>query len=141
MAEAKTKPTKASVDKFIKSQPDAQVRADCAVLSKLMTEATGEKPEMWGPSIVGFGSYHYKYATGREGDMPIIGFSPRKQALTLYLWMYGPEQQDLLKKLGKHNTGKWCLYIKRLSDVDLPTLKKLIKASVKRLKTRGLTVS
>lgn len=140
MAELKTKPRKASVEKFIKSQPDEQVRKDCAVISKLMSEATGEKPQMWGPSIIGFGSYHYKYATGREGDMPIVGFSPRKQALTLYLWMYGPQQADLLKKLGKHTTGKWCLYIKRLSDVHLPTLKKLIKASVKRLKTHGLTV-
>lgn len=140
MAEAKTKPTKLSVKKFINSQPDEQVRADCAIISKLMSEATGETPRMWGPSIIGFGSYHYKYASGREGDMPIIGFSPRKQALTLYIWMYGPEQTDLLKKLGKHTTGKWCLYIKRLSDVDLPTLKKLIKASVKRLKTHGLTV-
>ena len=140
MVEAKTKPTKASVDKFIKSQPDAQVRKDCAVISKLMSEATGEEPKMWGPSIIGFGSYHYKYATGREGDMPIVGFSPRKQNLTLYVFMYGKEQADLLKKLGKHTTGKWCLYIKRLSDVDLPTLKKIIKVSVQRLKTHGLTV-
>ena len=140
MAENKTKPTKLSVDKFIKSQPDEQVRKDCAVISKLMSEATGEPPKMWGPGIIGFGSYHYKYATGREGDMPIVGFSPRKQALTLYIWMYGPQQAALLKKLGKHTTGKWCLYIKRLSDVDLPTLKKLIQSSVKRLKTHGLTV-
>ena len=138
MAEAKTKPTKQSVDKFIKSQPDEQVRADCAVISKLMSEATGEEPKMWGPSIVGFGTYHYKYATGREGDMPIVGFSPRKQNLTLYVLMYGFEEQaDLLKKLGKHTTGKWCLYIKRLSDVDLPTLKKIIKVSVKRLRSDG----
>jgi hypothetical protein len=138
MAEAKTKPTKLSVDKFIESQPDEQVRADCAVIAKLMSEATGEQPKMWGTSIVGFGSYHYKYATGREGDMPIVGFSPRKQNLTLYVLMYGFEEQaDLLKKLGKHTTGKGCLYIKRLSDVDLPTLKKLIKASVKRQKGRG----
>jgi hypothetical protein len=138
MAEAKTKPTKLSVDKFIKSQPDAQVREDCAVISKLMSEATGEEPKMWGPSIVGFGSYHYKYASGREGDMPIVGFSPRKQNLTLYVLWYGFEEQaDLLKKLGKHTTGKWCLYIKRLSDVDLPTLKKIIKVSVKRTRSRG----
>src|SRR5688572_1569094 len=138
MAEAKTKPTKLSVDKFIKSQPDEQVRKDCAVISKLMSEATGEEPKMWGPSIVGFSSYHYKYATEREGDMPIVGFSPRKQNLTLYVLMYGFEEQaDLLKKLGKHTTGKWCLYIKRLSDVDLPTLKKIIKMSVKRTRSRG----
>jgi hypothetical protein len=135
MAEAKTKPTKLSVDKFIKSQPDEQVRKDCAVISKLMSEATGEQPKMWGPSIIGFGSYHYKYPTGREGDMPIIGFSPRKQNLTLYVG-FG-EQADLLKKLGKHTTSKSCLYIKRLSDVDLPTLKKIIKVSVKRLKIHG----
>ncbi|HEX5704284.1 MAG TPA: DUF1801 domain-containing protein [Pyrinomonadaceae bacterium] len=135
--EAKTKPTKASVDKFIKSQPDEQVRKDCAVISKLMSEATGEKPKMWGPSIIGFGSYHYKYATGREGDMPIIGFSPRKQNLTLYVWMGFEEHPDLWKKLGKHTTSKACLYIKRLSDVDLPTLKKIIKLSVKRLKSHG----
>ena len=138
MAEAKTKPTKLSVGRFIKSQPDEQVRKDCAVISKLMSEATGEQPKMWGPTIVGFGSYHYKYATGREGDMPIVGFSPRKQNLTLYVLMYGFEEQaDLLKKLGKHTTGKGCLYIKRLSDVDLPTLKKIIKASVKRTRSRG----
>jgi hypothetical protein len=138
MAEAKTKPTKLSVDRFIKSQPDEQVRKDCAVISKLMSEATGGEPKMWGTSIVGFGTYHYKYATGREGDMPIVGFSPRKQNLTLYVLWYGFEEQaDLLKKLGKHTTGKWCLYIKRLSDVDLPTLKKIIKVSVKRLKTHG----
>jgi hypothetical protein len=137
MAEAKTKPTKLSVDKFIKSQPDEQVRADCGVISKLMSEATGEPPTMWGTSIVGFGSYHYKYATGREGDMPIVGFSPRKQNLTLYLLMYGFEEQaDLLKKLGKHTTSKGCLYIKRLSDVDLPTLKKIIKVSVKKQRQR-----
>jgi len=124
------------VDKFIKSQPDEQVRADCAVISTLMSEATGEPPQMWGSSIVGFGSYHYKYASGREGDMPIIGFSPRKQNLTLYLTMYTfDEHAELLSKLGKHSLGKGCLYIKRLSDIDLPTLKKLIKASVKKQKT------
>ena len=109
-------------------QPDEQVRKDCAVISKLMSEATGEPPKMWGPSIIGFGTYHYKYASGREGDMPIIGFSPRKQNLTLYVGF--EEQADLLKKLGKHTTSKSCLYIKRLSDVDLPTLKKIIKVSV-----------
>ena len=133
MAEAKTRPTKLSVDKFIKSQPDEQVRKDCAVISKLMSEATGEKPKMWGTSIIGFGSFHYKGKSGREGDWPIICFSPRKQNLSLYVLMYGFEEHaDLLKKLGKHSTGKGCLYIKRLSDVDLPTLKKIIKVSVKR---------
>ena len=135
--EAKTKPTKLSVDKFIKSQPNEQVRKDCAVISKLMSEATGEEPKMWGSSIVGFGTYHYTYPTGREGDMPIVGFSPRKQNLTLYVLMSGDEQADLFKRLGKHTTSKSCLYIKRLSDVDLPTLKKIIKVSVKRLRSDG----
>ena len=135
MAEIKTKPTKASVDKFIKSQPDAQVREDCAVISKLMSEATGEKPQMWGSSIVGFGLRRYKGASGREVDWLIIGFSPRKQNISLYLMVYGLDPQDeLLKKLGKHSLGKGCLYIRRLSDVDLPTLKKVIRASVKKQK-------
>jgi hypothetical protein len=138
MAELKTRPTKASVEKFIKRVPDAQQREDCFTILKLMSEATGEPPKMWGPSIIGFGTYHYKYATGREGDMPIIGFSPRKQNLTLYVLWYGFEEQaDLFKKLGKHTTSKSCLYIKRLSDVDLPTLKKIIKVSVRRLKSHG----
>lgn len=137
MAELKTKPTKSSVEKFIKSVPDAQKREDCFTITKLMKEATGAEPQMWGSSIVGFGTQHYTYASGREGDWPIIGFSPRKQNLTLYLGIYGLEEQtEILQKLGKHSLGKGCLYIKRLSDVDLPTLKKLIKGSVKKQKTR-----
>src|SRR5688500_20359258 len=116
MAELKTKPTKLSVDKFIKSQPDEQVRKDCAVISKLMSEATGEAPKMWGPSIIGFGSYHYKYATGREGDMPVIGFSPRKQNLTLYVLLYGFEEQaELIQKLGNHRTSKSSLSLLRIT--------------------------
>jgi Domain of unknown function (DU1801) len=134
VAEAKTKPTKQSVQSFIKSLPDSHTREDCLTIAKLMEEATGSKPMMWGSSIVGFGSYRYKYAGGREGDWPLIGFSPRKQTLTLYV-MSGPDSHtELLKKLGKHSVAKYCLYIKRLSDVDLPTLKKLIHASVKRKK-------
>jgi hypothetical protein len=134
MAEAKTKPTKQSVQSFIKSLPNSQTREDCLTIAKLMEEATGSKPMMWGSSIVGFGTYRYKYAGGREADWPLIGFSPRKQSLTLYV-MSGPDSHTaLLKKLGKHSVAKYCLYIKRLSDVDLPTLKKLIQASVKRRK-------
>ena len=133
MAEAKTKPTKQSVEKFIKSIPDTQVREDCAVISKLMSEATGEKPKMWGSSIVGFGNRRYKGASGREVDWPIVGFSPRKQNITLYLMVYGLDPHDeLFKKLGKHSLGKGCLYLKRLSDVDLATLKKVIKTAVKK---------
>jgi hypothetical protein len=141
MAEAKTKPTKASVEKFIKNIPDEQVRKDCSVISQLMSEATGEKPQMWGSSIVGFGLRRYKGASGREVDWLIIGFSPRKQNISLYLMVYGLDPQDeLLKKLGKHSLGKGCLYLKRLSDVDLPTLKKVIRAAVKKQKIQMKTL-
>jgi hypothetical protein len=98
-----------------------------------MQEITGEKPKMWGPSIVGFGTYHYKYASGREGDWPISAFSPRKKDLTLYIMMGFEKQPELMQQLGKHSTSKSCLYIKRLSDIHIPTLKKLIKSSIKQL--------
>ena len=100
----------------------------------MMEEITGTKPQMWGPSIVGFGTWRYKYASGREGDWPVAAFSPRKQDLTLYLTPGFEKYDELLDQLGKHKTGKSCLYIKRLSDIHVPTLKKLIKASVKDLK-------
>jgi hypothetical protein len=134
MGELKTKPTKASVDKFLNQVPDETRREDCFKVAKMMQEITGEKPKMWGPSIVGFGSYHYKYASGQEGDWPIAAFSPRKQDLTLYLLPGFQEDGELMQKLGKHSTGKSCLYIKRLSDVHEPTLKKLVRQSVKRMK-------
>jgi hypothetical protein len=131
MAEAKTKATKESVDKFIKNLPDAQAREDCATIAKLMKQATRAEPQMWGSSIVGFGLRTIKYADGREADWPLIGFSPRKQNLTLYVGVAPLRDEDLLKKLGKHSLAKGCLYIKRLSDVDLPTLKKVIKLAAK----------
>ena len=131
MAEAKTKATKESVDKFINKLPDAQLREDCATIAKLMQQATRAEPQMWGSSIVGFGIRQIEYAGGRKGDWPLMGFSPRKQNLTLYVGA-ALQDADLLKKLGKHSLGKGCLYIKRLSDVDLPTLKKVIQASAKR---------
>src|SRR5215216_2915334 len=134
MAELKTKPTEASVKEFLNQIPDKERREDCFAVAKIMKEITGEKPKMWGPSIVGFGTYHYKYASGREGDWPITGFSPRKKDLTLYMMMGFEKHADLMKQLGKHSVGKSCLYIKRLSDVDVPTLRKLIKKSVKELK-------
>ena len=134
MAELKTKPTKASVEKFLNGVADETRREDCFKVAKMMEEITGEKPQMWGPSIVGFGSYHYKYASGQEGDWPISAFSPRKQDLTLYIMPGFQKSGDLLKQLGKHRTGKSCLYIKRLSDVHVPTLKKLIRDSVKRMR-------
>ena len=132
MAENKTKATEASVDGYIAAIGDESRRKDCETLAKLMANATKQKPKMWGASIVGFGSYHYKYESGREGDMIMAGFSPRKQNLTIYN-MGGNEQfGDLLQKLGKHTLGGGCLYIKRLDDVDLPTLKNLMEASFKQ---------
>ena len=131
MAEPKTKPTQASVKEFLNQIPDKERREDCFAVAKIMEEITGDKPKMWGPSIVGFGSQHYKYASGREGDWPVAAFSPRKKDLTVYLMVGFDKNQELMQKLGKHSTGKSCLYIKRLSDIHVPTLKKLIKGSVK----------
>ena len=133
MAEPKTKPTNESVKDFLNRIPEAERREDCFAVAKMMEEITGEKPKMWGPAIVGFGSYHYKYASGHEGDWPITGFSPRKKDLTLYIMM-GFEKRPEMEKLGKYSIGKSCLYIKKLSDIHQPTLKKLIKNSVKDLK-------
>jgi hypothetical protein len=133
MAELKTKQTNESVKDFLNKVVDEERRADCFEIAKLMEEVTGEKPKMWGPSIVGFGSYHYKYASGREGDWPITGFSPRKKDLTLYIMMGFDKHRDLMEKLGKHSSSKSCLYVKRLADIHVPTLKKLIKTSIKDL--------
>ena len=134
MAELKTKPTQASVKEFLNQIPDKERRDDCFAVAKMMEEITGDKPKMWGPSIVGFGTYHYKYESGREGDWPKTGFSPRKKDLTLYIMMGFEKQTELMKQLGKHSTGKSCLYIKRLSDIHIPTLKKLIKSCVEKPK-------
>jgi len=131
MTETKTKPTNESVNDFLNKISDEERRADCFQVAKIMEEVTGEKPTMWGPSIVGFGSYHYKYDSGREGDWLMTGFSPRKKDLTLYIMMGFEKHRDLMEKLGKHSHAKSCLYIKRLSDIHVPTLKKLIKASLK----------
>ena len=132
MAEAKTKQTDASVESFLNKISDPQQRADSFALVEMMKEITGCEPKMWGSSIVGFDSYHYKYASGHEGDSPIAAFSPRKQSLTVYL-MPGFEQHgELLKKLGKHKTAKSCLYIKRLDDIHRPSLKKLIRDSMQQ---------
>lgn len=134
MAELKTQPTDDSVVGFLGGIPDEQKRADCFTLVALMKEATGAEPQMWGTSIVGFGHYHYRYESGREGDWFITGFSPRKQNLTLYI-MSGFEQYDtLMQQLGKHSVGKSCLYVKHLSDVDLPTLTALVEQSVEHMR-------
>jgi hypothetical protein len=131
MAELKTKKTEQSATEFLDSVPDEAVRDDCFALVKLMTKATGEKPRMWGPSIVGFGQYHYKYDSGHEGDMCLAGFSPRKQNITLYIT---PGTDATMEKLGKHKAGKGCIYIKRLHDVDTKVLTSLIEQSVKSIK-------
>jgi hypothetical protein len=127
----KTTLNKASVSKFLAKVKDPQKRADSQAIVRMMQEITGEGPAMWGSSIVGFGSYHYKYASGREGDMPIAGFSPRKESLTLYIMSGFKRYDELLRNLGKYKTSKACLYIKRLDDVHVPTLKALIRESVK----------
>src|SRR5687768_8307937 len=118
MAGNKTQPTSAEVLEFIDNDPDERKRQDSLTMLELMRDVTGEEPKMWGSSIVGFGSYHYKYASGREGDAPIAGFSPRKQALTIYIMAGFEHYDDLMQKLGKHTTGGSCLYVKRLSDID-----------------------
>jgi hypothetical protein len=133
MAELKTKPTDQSVEAFLNSIADEQKRKDAFAISKLMQTATKSPPKMWGSGIVGFGTYHYTYASGREGDWMIIGFSPRKQNLTLYIMSGFDQHAVLLKKLGKYKTAKSCLYINRLDDIDLPTLKELVKQSVKHM--------
>lgn len=134
MAENKTKETKASVERFINSVKDKNIRADCNAMVKIMKSATKEEPKMWGTSMVGFGTYHYKYESGREGDMCLAGFSPRKQNLTIYLMPGFEVQQSLLKKLGKYKTSKVCLYIKSLNDIDVKVLKEMISQSVKEMK-------
>lgn len=133
MAENKTKPTDLSVEAFLESIEDPQRKADCRTIAHLMEELTGARPRMWGDSIVGFDDYHYKYASGREGDWFLAGFSPRKQNLTIYIMGYLEFYQDILNNLGKYKHGKGCLYIKRLEDIDMEVLRILIKTSLERL--------
>jgi len=132
MAELKTKENDASVEDFLNSVANENVRADCLKIVDLMSKATKSKPKMWGDSIVGFGKQTVRYSTGRELEWLKIGFSPRKQNLTLYLSTGGGWNEDLLSKLGKHKTGMGCLYFKRLSDVDEKVLETLIENSVKK---------
>ena len=136
MAELKTKQNNASVNAFLAAIEDRQQRADAKKVSAMMRTATGSRARMWGESIVGFGSYHYKYASGQEGDWPIVGFSPRKQNLSIYIMPGFGQFDKLTAKLGKHKTGRSCLYIKRLADVDETVLRKLIDGSVKRMRKR-----
>jgi ribosomal protein S17E len=130
MAENKTKATKASVAGYIAAIQDEERRSDCEQLVKLMTGVTGEPPTMWGSSIVGFGRYHYRYESGREGDMCVTGFSSRKPNLSIYVLAEGGAQQKLLARLGKHKMAKGCLYVRRMADVDAKVLRELIAGSI-----------
>jgi len=133
VAELKTKPTSQSVARFLNGIAEPSTRKDCATLVRIMKHATKAKPKMWGRSIVGFGTYHYRYASGREGDWFLVGFSPRKQNLTVYVMAGFNRYGALMRKLGKHKTGKSCLYLKTLDDVDVGVLTELVERSVKHV--------
>ncbi len=134
MAELKTKASNASVSAFLQSVDGEQKRRDAREILALMKEVTGKRPKMWGTSIVGFGSYHYKYQSGREGDWPVTGFSPRKQNLAVYIMPGFSRYSSLMNRLGKYKTGKSCLYLKRLGDVDQKVLRQLVTRSVADMK-------
>lgn len=134
--EMKTTPTTANVDAFIAAVPLATRRDDAKALLALMKKITGQTPKMWGASIVGFGEYHYKYETGREGDWPITGFAPRGAANVIYVMGGVPENDNLFERLGKHSMGKSCLYIKKLDDVDIGVLEQIIRRSVAYMRAR-----
>ena len=134
--ENKTRPEDDSVDEFLDNVTDPVKRADSDRLIELMAKATGEPATMWGPSIIGFGSYHYRYASGHEGDAALVGFSPRKGAISLYTWTDAGTRTDLLGRLGKHKSGVGCVYVKRLSDVDETVLAELIEKSIAFTRTQ-----
>ena len=134
-SEAKTRPTPASVADFIAALPDDRRRADAQAVCAILEQATGFEPVMWGASIIGFGAYHYRYESGREGDAPLVGFSPRKANLVLYL-APGEDRADLLGRLGKHKAGAGCVYVNRLSDVDASVITEMAQATVAVLKAR-----
>ena len=136
MAELKTKQTEASVEEYLDTIADSRRRADCAAISALMKKVTKFEPRMWGPSIVGLGSYHYRYATGHEGDSPLAGFAFRKPEIVVYIADGFESREELLRQLGKHRTGKVCVYFKRLSDIDVGVLEKLVKASVAEVRRK-----
>ena len=137
MAENKTSPNDQSVEQFLDAVANTQRREDSFTVLNIMREVTGLEARMWGSSIVGFGSYHYRYESGREGDMILSGFSPRKQSLVIYSMGSIDEDDELFRRLGKHTMGKGCLYIKRLGDIDLPALRSLIGESFKRAKEKA----
>ena len=136
MAKNKTTETESSVTDFINSFVDNEAkRNDAFELVQIMNQATGFEPKMWGPSIIGFGSYHYKYASGHEGDAPLVGFSPRKDAFSFYVYLTDENKEELLPNFGKHKVAKACVYFKKLADIDPEILKKMISLSVKNLNT------
>jgi len=135
VAKTSTKPAAQTVAAFLKGINDAKTRQECRTVLDLMKRATGEKPTMWGPTMVGFGRYHYKYESGQEGECFVTGFSPRKANLTLYLMSGFEKFGGLMKKLGKHKTGKSCLYVKDLEDLDLAVLEELVSKSAGQMKT------
>jgi hypothetical protein len=137
MAKLKTQKTRASVSAFLKGIADDARRKDCQTLVRVMKAAVGAAPRMWGSSIVGFGEYRYKYASGRENDWFLAGFSPRKQDLTIYIMGGFDRYEELMSRLGKYKAGGSCLYIKRLADIDAAVLEELVSASVKHLKADG----
>jgi hypothetical protein len=136
MAENKTKPTAASVDDYIAARANEQQQADCRQLMALLKKVTRQSPKMWGPSIVGYGSYRYTYESGRQGEAPLTGFAIRGRDLVIYVRTEGEEQALLLSKLGKHRTGKVCLYFRRLSDLDSSVLEELVSNSIADVKRR-----
>jgi hypothetical protein len=135
MAKNKTTETIASVSDFVNAVKDPVKKADSLAVIELMQSTTGFEAKMWGPSIIGFGSYHYVYESGREGDMPIVAFSPRSSGLVFYVSLQAEEREKLLVELGKHKTEKGCINIKKLEDIKIPVLKKLIQATVKNRKS------
>ena len=137
MAENKTVKTGANVDEFLSAVENKRRREDGLALLEMMKNVTGLEPEMWGPSIIGFGSYHYRYDSGREGDMPLTGFSPRSRSLSLYIMSGFDNYDELLSKLGKHRTGASCLYINKLADVDMAVLRELVSQSVEHMRAES----
>lgn len=133
MAKNKTNETESSVIDFINNSDDENKIKDAFELVNIMQKVSGFEPKMWGPSIIGFGSYHYKYASGHEGDAPLAAFSPRKAAISLYFHLPAEDRENLLAKLGKHKAAKGCIYVKKLTDIDVEILKKMVSISVKEL--------
>src|SRR5262245_47664584 len=135
-AQQKTTENKASVADFVKAIADQQRQKDAQAIIKIMKDQSGFEPKMWGPSIIGFGSYHYKYDSGHEGDAPLVGFSPRKNEFAIYLTSQFDKREELLKEFGKHKSAKACLYIKKLEDINVDVLKKMITNSIKYYKAK-----